>query len=209
MDVTHSSQGDPSYPSSLTRYLRKDAPSTVAALGNLEVLKDSSLGFFCSVKCPGGVILQTHDLARQLVRAGVTVIGGFHSPVERECLRILLRGTQPIIICPARSLKKMRIRTEWKKLLEEGRLLFLSPFPDNRHRGDAEMALYRNRFVAALADRILVTYAAPGGKTEQFCREILSWGKPLFTLPDANKNLNDLGAKAITADEVFRLPQSS
>lgn len=209
MEIMLLRQGDAPYPSALSLYLGKDAPSSIATLGNLEALKHNMLALFCSVKCPGKLILKSHDLAQQLMQAEVTVIGGFHSPVEKECLRILLRGCQPVIVCPARSLKKIRMQAEWRKALDESRLLLLSPFPDNRHRSDSEMALYRNRFVAALADRILVTYAAPGGKTEQFCREILSWGKPLYTLPDANKNLNDLGAKAITADEGFCLPQSS
>ncbi len=39
------------------------------------------------------------------------------------------------------------------------------------------MALSRNRFVAAMADRILILYAAPASKTETFCREILGLEK--------------------------------
>jgi len=46
---------------------------------------------------------------------GVTVISGFHTPVEKECLRILLRGSQPVIICPARSIEGMRIPPTWKQ----------------------------------------------------------------------------------------------
>lgn len=199
MDVTRLRQGDASYPPALSQYLGKDAPSSIAGLGNLEVLKHNKLALFCSVKCPGKLILQTHDLAQQLMQARVTFIGGFHSPVEKECLRILLRGTQPVIVCPARSLKKMQIRTEWKKPLDEGRLLFLSPFPDNRHRGDTEMALYRNRFVAALADRIFIPYAGPSSKTEKFCQEILAWQKAVHTFNHAsNENLLALGVTLLT-----------
>ncbi|MBI4490307.1 MAG: DNA-processing protein DprA [Deltaproteobacteria bacterium] len=202
MDFVCLTLGHITYPPALTQYLGKDAPSSVAALGNLEALKRNKLGLFCSVKCPGKVILQTHDLARQLIQAGVTVIGGFQSPVERECLRILVRGSQPLIICPARSLKKMRMQKEWRKALDDGRLLFLSPFPDNRHRGDAEMALYRNRFVAALADRIFVPYAAPGSKTEYFCREVGGWGKGLYTFEsDIAEGLISLGAKPLALPE--------
>lgn len=202
MDVIHLQQGDPSYPLALSQYLESDAPSSVAALGNLESLKQKKLALFCSVKCPGKLILQTHDLTRELTQAGVAVIGGFHSPVEKECLRILLRGSQAVIVCPARSLKKMRIQRTWRGALDKGRLLFLSPFPDNRHRSDSEMALYRNRFVAALANRILVTYAAPGSKTEQFCREILARSKPVYTFSHAsNENLIALGARPLTPGE--------
>ena len=31
------------------------------------------------------------------------------SPIEEECLRILQRGKQPLIVCPARAIDTMRI----------------------------------------------------------------------------------------------------
>jgi hypothetical protein len=34
--------------------------------------------------------LKTYDLARDLRDADVPVIGGFHTPMEKECLRLLL-----------------------------------------------------------------------------------------------------------------------
>jgi len=195
-------QGDAAYPPALSQYLGKDAPSSIAILGDPQTLNATKLALFCSVKCPARLILQTHDLAHELVQARVTVIGGFHSPVEKECLRILLRGSQPVIICPARSLGKLRISKEWKRPLDEGRLLFLSPFPDNRHRSDVQMSLYRNRFVAALANRVFIPYAGPLSKTEQFCREILAWRKPVHTFRyAANESLITLGARPLTPDE--------
>jgi len=64
----------------------------------------------------------------QAVRdAGITVISGFHAPMDRECLRILLRGKQPIIVCPARSLEKLRFPANWREPIEAGRMLILSP----------------------------------------------------------------------------------
>ncbi len=125
MEVTHLRQGDTTYPLALSQYLGKDAPSSVAALGNPDILNRNKLALLCSVTCSGALSLQTHDLAQQLMQGGITVISGFHSPLERECLTILLRGSQPIIICPARSFTKMRIRAELKEPLEAGRLLFL------------------------------------------------------------------------------------
>jgi predicted Rossmann fold nucleotide-binding protein DprA/Smf involved in DNA uptake len=161
------------------------------------------LALFCSVKCPGNLILQTYDLTQNLRQTGVSVISGFHSPMERECLSILLRGTQPIIVCPARSIVGMRIQVEYKQPLEEGRLLLLSPFAEKQRRATVQTALYRNQFVAALADAVFVTYAAPGGKTEQFCRDVLAWQKPLYILEsDANANLIALGAKPVTPDTI-------
>jgi predicted Rossmann fold nucleotide-binding protein DprA/Smf involved in DNA uptake len=150
-------QKDPSYPAALSSYLGKDVPVSISALGNLDILSQSKLAVFCSAECPAELILPTHDLVQTTLTPSIAVISGFHSRGERECLSILLRRTQPIIICPARSLNKMRIRTEYKKPLDQGRLLLLSFFRSHRHRSDIHMALSRNRFVAAMADRILST----------------------------------------------------
>ena len=44
------------------------------AIGNLEILNKKLLGFFCSVKCPGGIILKTYDLARSFRDDGIPLI---------------------------------------------------------------------------------------------------------------------------------------
>ena len=74
------------------------------ALGNLDILAMPLLGFFCATRCPGNVILRTYDLVLVLREAGVPVIGGFHTPMEKACLEVLLRGQQAVVICPARSI---------------------------------------------------------------------------------------------------------
>jgi predicted Rossmann fold nucleotide-binding protein DprA/Smf involved in DNA uptake len=189
---------DPAFPQNLVPDLGDKAPKRIAAIGNLEILSAKSVALICSVKCPGNIILQTYDLAKALREAKVVVIGGFHSPMERECLRILLRGGQPIIICPARSLQGMRLPKEYKNSLDQNRLLLLSPFSDSQCRATVHASLYRNQFVAALATKIFVPYAAPSSKTLEFCRDLVSCGKPLFTLAnEANANLISLGARPL------------
>jgi len=198
----HLRPSDLRYPVALTIHLGDRAPELVSALGDLEILQGKTLALFCSVRCPGNLIVQTYDLAHKLRRAGVTVIGGFHSPMERQCLAILLRSPHPVIACPARSLPK-RVPPEFRQPLEEGRLLLLSPFADAVDRADEETSRQRNRFVAALADQIFAAYAAPNSNTEFFCREILSWGKPLYTLAsDASENLLALGAKPVNPEDL-------
>ena len=192
-------ENDPVYPAGLRSYLGENVPPSINALGNLAILNLKKLALFCSTECPEELIKQAQDLIQTELGPNVAVISGFHSPGERGCLSALLHGNHPIIICPARSLTKMRIRTEYKEPLDQGRLLFLSFFRSHRHRSDINMALNRNRFVAAMADTILVVHAARGGKTERFCHEILGWKKPLFTLAsDLNQDLMALGAKPLT-----------
>lgn len=192
-------QDSPYYPERLRQYLASNAPTVITAQGNLEILKQGDmLALFCSRKCPGDLILNLYDYARVLRQQGSTVIGGFHTPMEQECLTILLRGTGSLIICPARSLENMRLPVIWKKPLGAGRLLLLSPFAEKHHRVSANLATTRNEFVAALATQAIIAYAETGGKTEQLASRIAGWHKPLLTFDHpANANLLNLGARPI------------
>ena len=130
-------------------------------------------------------------------------LNGFHSPMERESLTTLLRGTQPVIICPARSINNMRINKEYKKPLKDGQLLFLSPFDENQQRISAKTSHYRNLFVAAMSAVIFVAHAGSASKTEVFCKEILTWQKPIYTFEsDYNKNIIDMGARSVNMDNI-------
>jgi predicted Rossmann fold nucleotide-binding protein DprA/Smf involved in DNA uptake len=108
----------------------------------------------------------------------MTLISGFHSPVEKECLKILLEGTQPIIVCPARSLRKMRIPAVWRPALEGGRLLIISRFEQSPRRADTGTARRRNELVAALSDEVLIVHAEPGGAVERISVLVDRWRIP-------------------------------
>ena len=172
-------------------------PPETAHRGNLRLLEEPLTALFCSVRCPGDLILKTYDLARAMRDAGTPVIGGFQTPMEKECLRLLLRGTQPVVFCPARGIDNMRIPRDWRAPLKEGRFLVLSPFPSTQRRPTAELAARRNDLVADLARQVIIVHAAPGGKTEAFARKLAESGKPLLTLDSpANANLMEMGARA-------------
>ena len=175
---------------------------TFWARGDIDLLNQSLLGFFCSNKCSGDAILRTYDLARELRDSGVAVISGFHSTMEKECLDLLIRGKQPIVICPARSVANLkRIPKEWQAGIEGGRILLVSPFPEKHSQPTKELAETRNRFVAAFADRIFIAHAESGSKTESFCHHLLKQNKPVFLLDTCEtKTLFDSGAKPVSAN---------
>lgn len=173
-------------------------PSETAHRGNLRLLEEPLTALFCSQRCPGDLILRTYDLARAIRDAGVPVIGGFQTRMERECLRLLLRGAQPVVVCPARGIQNMRVTRNWRPALDDGRLLVLSPFPATVRRPTADLAAQRNELVASLASRVFVAHAAPGSKTEAFARRLADAGKPLLTLDSpVNGNLVAMGAGVV------------
>ena len=134
------------------------------------------------MRCPGDAILGAYDAAQKLRDDSVTVVSGFHSPVEKECLRILLRGTQPVIICLARAFGRIRIPTDWRRALDSERLLSLTPFEKWPPRPTVDSARQRNELVAALADEVLIIHAAPGGQIEQISRLADRWRIPATKL---------------------------
>jgi predicted Rossmann fold nucleotide-binding protein DprA/Smf involved in DNA uptake len=92
----------------------------------------------------------------------------------------------------------MRLPEELPAAIDTGRLLLLSPFDSKHRRATLESAQRRNEIVAAIADEIFIAYATPGGKTEQFCRTMVTWGKPVLTLGgEENARLMALGANCI------------
>jgi len=118
--------------------LTPDIPISLHSLGDPALLTHLTLALFCSAQTPAAILLHVHDLAQQWRVNGPTIISGFHSPAEQEALAVLLRGPQPVIVCPARSLAGMRLKPEYRAPLEAGRLLLLSPFPETVRRATAE-----------------------------------------------------------------------
>ena len=190
------------YPGALRRCFAEGRAVPVTAWGGLHLLDGALLGFFCSVRTPGDSLLKTYDLARALRSTSVTLVGGFQSPMEKEFLDLVLRGSAGVVVCPARGLGVMRLPRAWRVALGDGRLLLLSFFDEAIRRPTAAIAARRNACVAALADRLLVAHAAPGGKTEGLCRDALAAGKRVFTLESSdNAHLMAQGAVAVAADD--------
>jgi len=172
--------------------------NSLYVLGNPDLLQERLVGIFCSQKCPGELILKAFDLAKELREKQVPVTGGFHASVEKEMLPVLMRGSQPVVICLARSLESYRIPIEYRSGLDEGRLLLVSPFSGKGYtRITKETAALRNRLIGNLSSSILIIYAQPGGGVERLCQEWLSNNRKVFALlSQANQYLFQAGVKA-------------
>lgn len=190
------------------------------------------LALLASSRCPGTVIVHGLDVAIALKNAPVTIVSGFQSPLEKESLKFLLKGSVRLVVCPARSAVGMRISAAWKKPMESGRLTIRS-FIDEQasaksehdverpkgrsvktsalprtlpNRPTSDLAEQRNRFACAISDAVLILHASPGGKLERLAAELLASGKPVWTLDDpANAALKNAGARTISPQTVDSL----
>ncbi|GGI85548.1 hypothetical protein GCM10007973_22580 [Polymorphobacter multimanifer] len=156
------------------------------------------IAFFCSQSCPGDIILKAQDWANARVPESVPVIGGFQTPIERDVLRILLRGGVPVTVVLARAIQGYRMSPAIKAGIAACAAEIISPFPATQTRTTAVTAEARNRHILTLCGAILIAHAALNGKTESLARDAAALGLPLLTLNSpANANLIAFGAEVI------------
>lgn len=173
---------------------------TCLGLGTLAICaKTPRLGLICSHICPGEIILKTYDFARCVRTAHIVIVSGFHSPIEKDCLSILLRGSEAIVIVQAHRLSTSRLPAAWRKQIDAERLLLISPFGEKQRRVTTELAVERNRFVSAISDEVLIPYAAPGSKTDILFQDLIASGKRIYTFDGpANAAMISSGAVPVT-----------
>ena len=175
-------KGSPGYPDRLIERLGSDAPQSISIIGSRAALLGPITAFLCSKEAPGATILKAFDQAAAWRDAGCCVISGFHSPLEKECMSILLRGGQPVALSPARGIGSMRLPAEQRRAVEDGRLTIISPFTPQDRRASADLGRRRNRFIMALADEIVFGFVAPDGSLARLRDEIRAWKTPVRKL---------------------------
>ena len=200
--LTRLTPADAAYPALPRQRLGAQAPGVLTLRGSAAPLHQPLLALFCSQRVPGSIVLKGFDLARRLHDRGVPVVGGFHSALEREWLDVLLRGAAPVVLCPARAIEPARrLPTALRAPLAEGRLALVSGFAPTQRRASRAFAQARNRLVAALATRVFIAHADPGGTLFLLAREVMGWGVPVFTFDDPrNADLLLLGARALPVE---------
>ncbi len=164
-------------------------------IGEPDILGNKLTGILCSQNCPGELILKALDTAKQLREDKQTVLSGFHSPIELETFRILLRGKQPIVLCLARNIASFQISKEFKTLIGMGQLAIISPdYSVYENRITQETADLRNSLIFQISDQILIIYAKPGGNLERICAQFLPDHKNIYAIPsEKNRHLFEQG----------------
>ncbi len=93
--------------------------------GNKELLDRELVAFFASRNSPPEALELACRWARKIAHTDKVVISGFHSPIEREVLDILLAEGCSVVITLGRSLYR-RIPQYLQQPYNENRVLFIS-----------------------------------------------------------------------------------
>ena len=136
---------------------------TLWSHGNVAFLDQPLDALLCSRACPGAKILEAMDLAQRWRAENRAAVSGFHTPVEKECLRIFLRGPQPVVVCPARGIDPFQLPPDWQPKFQRGELLIVSPFNSSVRRPTLKTAETRIGLICSLATRHTIIHASSGG----------------------------------------------
>lgn len=132
----------------------------IVGVGETALLAEPLVGLIASRECPGHVLLETLDRVPEWVKTGRVIVSGFHSPLEQQVLRSVLRRKGRVVKVLARGMTDYRPTAEEREPLAAGRMLVITACPPEVRRTTRETALARNRLVLALASEIIVPHVA-------------------------------------------------
>lgn len=147
-------------PATLRDRFGTDAPEQLVGVGNVALLVEPLLGLIASRECPGHALLETLDRVPEWVKAGRVIVSGFHSPLEQQVLRSVLRRNGRVVKVLARGMTDYRPQPEEREPLTAGRMLVITACLPAVRRTTRETALVRNRLVLALATEIVAPFVA-------------------------------------------------
>lgn len=148
-----------------------DLAAQLVGAGATALLTEPLLGLIASRECPGRVLLETLDRVPQWVKAGRVIVSGFHSPLEQQVLRSVLRRKGRVVKVLARGMSEYLPTADECEPLAAGRMLVLTACPPDVRRTTRETALARNRLVLALASDIVAPFVTTGSPLAEMLTE--------------------------------------
>ena len=126
----------------------------MSSLGNRDLLGRHLVAFFASRSVTSEAESRCIAWAESMCNTDSVVISGFHSPLEKRILKVLLEHKHPVILLLGRAMYK-RVPAEFQDAINEGRMLIDSVRDFERHSWSS--AQTRNWYVASIADEVFLS----------------------------------------------------
>lgn len=145
-------------PPQCTQSVSPDLATQIVGVGETALLAEPLLGLIASRECPGHVLLETLDRVPEWVKAGRVIVSGFHSPLEQQVLRSVLRRKGRVVKVLARGVTDYRPQPEEREPLTAGRMLVITACPSNIRRTTRTSALLRNKLVLHISHDLAIPF---------------------------------------------------
>lgn len=146
-------------------------PTSKNCIGNPELLKMKKLAFLSSRKCESEDIKKVNEWAINFTQEDVCIISGFQSRLEKEVLNILLKRSDTKIVLVLATRIYQWCPVKFKKAIDEGRMLIISPFKIDSTIPTLHNATKRNKYVINNADEVLVGTLSKDGMLDKLTKE--------------------------------------
>ena len=120
--------------------------------GNKDLLDRPLVAFFASRTAPPEALALATHWANMIAQTDKVIISGFHSPIERAVLDILLAHKRPVVVALGRALYR-KVPAHMQVAFNENRILFISYRPSSRP--SLSNSQLRNWAITDLADEII------------------------------------------------------
>lgn len=178
-------------------------PPSLWCRGDLTILNNTLLGIISARQIDSDLASESSQLLKQLVFKDVSFVGGWHSPLEEEALRVLLAQDASIIFCVSKSLDRFIPSIEVDSRVVQGQSLLLTHCSPKAKRITRDASMRRNDLVVELAKAVLVLSAPEGSASLKLARSALARGKSVHTLEHRlNKDLLLGGAVPATPETI-------
>lgn len=202
------SRASQQYPKALKTAMADTRPPLFYGIGNKDLLNTAGIGFVGSRDIDVNDEAYTQALAKQVVDQGFTVVSGGAKGVDQTSMIAALEAGGSAIGILADSLLKSATNPHYRKALQEGRLLLITPYYPEAGFSPGN-AMGRNKYIYLLSTGVVVAKSAETGGTWSGATENLKkqW-VPLWVRDieqAGNQKLIDLGAQAIAQDSDKKL----
>lgn len=198
------SRASQDYPGVLRETLGDTRSPILYGIGNKALLKAQGIGFVGSRSINAEDEAFTQSLAQQAVAQGFTVVSGGAKGVDQTSMISALDAGGSAIGILADSLLRAPTNPQYRKALQEGRLLLITPYyPEaSFHAGNA---MGRNKYIYSLSKGVVVAKSDEKGGTWSGATENLKkqW-VPLWVRDldhPGNQKLIELGGQPLSGDK--------
>jgi predicted Rossmann fold nucleotide-binding protein DprA/Smf involved in DNA uptake len=158
-------------------------PPTLWCRGDLTILDHTLLGIISARQVDSDLASECSQLLKQLVfTKDVSFVGGWHSPLEEEALRVLIAREASIVFCVSKSLDRFVPSIELESRVSQGQALLLTHCSPKAKRITRDASIRCNQLVVELAKALLILSAPGGSASLNLARSALRQGKTVHTL---------------------------
>ena len=142
-------------PSNLKSFFHGKPPS-LWCRGDLTILDRTLLGIISARQIDSDLTSESSQLLKQLVfMKDVSFVGGWHSPLEEEALRVLLAQEASIIFCVSKGLDRFIPSIEVASRVSQGQALLLTHCSPKAKRITRDASMRRNSIARRIGESTL------------------------------------------------------